>query len=301
MLACAATAAGAAAVEAAVPGANTRAAANVTQSGARLQGTVDPNNEPTTWYFEYGTTTGYGTRIADQGPLTGGAPQDVAFDIGGLAPGTTYHYRVVAVNPSGSRTGRDREFTTPAAVSLAANRNPVSFGDAINFSGGLTGTGVAGVQVALEENLYPFGGFNEVATAITDANGRFAFLRTPVANAAYRVTARRASERSPAILALVRNRISMRPSTTRPRRGRRVRFTGSVSPAHAGQTAYIQRLGSRGWGTVLRAKLVPTTNPLVVSYSVTLRRVRSGRYRAYIPMTLAHLAGTSSSRRITVR
>ena len=289
------------AVEAAVPGANTRAPANVTQTSARLQGSVDPNNEPTTWYFEYGTTTAYGTRTPDQGPLNGGAAQDVGFDLGGLAPGTAYHYRIVAVNPSGTRIGRDREFATPAQVSLTASRNPVTFGDAINFSGALTGTGVAGLQVALEENLYPFTGFSEVATATTDASGRFAFLRTPVANAAYRVTARRASERSPTVLALVRNKVSLRTSTARPRRGRSVLFTGSVSPAHTGQTVYIQRLGSRGWGTVLRAKLVATPNPFVVSYAARLRRVRSGLYRAYMPMTLAHLAGNSSARRITVR
>ena len=292
----------AAVAEAAVPGATTRPAANVTQTGARLQGTVDPNNEPTTWYFEYGTTTSYGSRTPDQGPLTGAAPQQVVFDIGDLAPGTTYHYRIVAVNPSGNRTGRDREFTTPASVSLTASPNPVVFGSSVNLAGALTGGTVAGVQVALEENLYPFTGFAEVATAITDINGRFTFVRNPLANAAYRVTAaNRAAARSPTILELVRSRVSMRVSTSRPRRGRPVRFSGTVSPAHTGHTVYIQRLTSRGWRTAARARLVPTTDPLVVSYAAVLRRVRSGAYRAYIPMKLAHLAGNSSSRRVSVR
>ena len=292
----------AAVVQAAAPTATTRAAVNVTQTGARLQGTVDPNNEPTTWYFEYGETTAYGARTPDQGPLTGAAGQQVAFDVGSLGPGTTYHFRLVAVNPSGTVLGRDRQFTTPASVSLSASRNPVSFGDSINFTGALTGQGIGGVRVALEENLYPFTGFNEVASGVTDAAGRFAFLRAPVANAAYRVTAaNRASARSPTILALVRNKVSLRPSTARPRRGRSVVFSGSASPAHIGQTIYVQRLGSRGWGTVLRARLVATSNPFVASYSARLRRVRSGLYRAYIPMTLAHLAGNSSSRRVSVR
>lgn len=290
------------AAQAAVPGATTRQAVNVTQTSARLQGTVDPNNEPTTWYFEYGTSTGYGTRIPDQGPLNGATGQQVAFDVGGLAPGTTYHFRIVASNASGVRAGRDREFTTPAAVSLAASANPVIFGQPMTLSGGLTGGTIAGVQVALEENLYPFTGFAEVATAITDVNGRFTFVRTPVANAAYRVTAAdRPAARSPTILALVRSRVSMRVSTSRPRQGRPVRFSGSVSPAHTGHTVYIQRLTSRGWRTAVRARLVATANPFVVSYSATLRRVRSGRYRAFVPMKLAHLAGNSSSRRVSVR
>src|SRR5687767_84948 len=86
----------AAVAQAAQPAANTRAAANVTQTSARLQGTVDPNNEPTTWYFEYGTTTTYGTRTPDQGPLNGGTGQQVGFDVSGLQPGTEYHFRLVA-------------------------------------------------------------------------------------------------------------------------------------------------------------------------------------------------------------
>ena len=38
------------------------AATGVTVSAATLNGTVDPNGRPTTWWFEYGPSTSYGSR-----------------------------------------------------------------------------------------------------------------------------------------------------------------------------------------------------------------------------------------------
>src|SRR6266478_270411 len=42
------------------PAAVTSPATSVTPTGATLNGTVDPSGRPTTWYFQYGTSTGYG-------------------------------------------------------------------------------------------------------------------------------------------------------------------------------------------------------------------------------------------------
>ena len=43
------------------PVATTGPATGISQTSATLTGTVDPNNEATTYYFEYGTTTSYGS------------------------------------------------------------------------------------------------------------------------------------------------------------------------------------------------------------------------------------------------
>jgi hypothetical protein len=287
---------------AAAPAVNTQPAQNVSQSGARLRGTVDPNTEPTTFYFDYGPTAAYGFQSPQQGPITGNTAQAVTADVSGLSPGTQYHFRLVAQNASGQQLGRDRVFTTPAAISLAANRNPVTFGDPITFTGQLQGGNVGGVRVALEENLYPFAGYGEVASVTTDPAGRFTFVKPPIAFSAYRVSAAtQPVARSSTILALVRTRVSMKPSTTRPGRGRSVLFTGKTSPAHTGSTVFIQRLGRAGWGNVARATLTQTTDPLTGSYAVRLRRVKSGVYRAWFPVAPAHLDGTSAPRRVTVR
>src|SRR3712207_6114717 len=83
------------------PGATTTAATNVTFQTATLNGVVNPNKEDTTYYFEYGTTTAYGTKTpsAVEG---GNAGKSVSANITGLTPNTTYHYRLVATNPSGT-------------------------------------------------------------------------------------------------------------------------------------------------------------------------------------------------------
>jgi hypothetical protein len=95
------------------PTAVTNPAASVTTASAILKGTVNPNNQETTVTFEYGTTTGYGTSVnAVESPLNGSSDQAVTAPISGLTHNTTYHFRVVADNPSGKVYGADEVFTT---------------------------------------------------------------------------------------------------------------------------------------------------------------------------------------------
>src|SRR5437773_6715901 len=65
---------------------------------ATVTGTVNPNGQATNRYFEYGTTTSYGSKTASVGVGSGTANVDVSAALAGLAPGTTYHYRLVATN-----------------------------------------------------------------------------------------------------------------------------------------------------------------------------------------------------------
>ena len=44
------------------PSVTTKAATSVTLDGAKLNGAVNPGGQTTTWYFDYGTTTGYGQK-----------------------------------------------------------------------------------------------------------------------------------------------------------------------------------------------------------------------------------------------
>jgi C1A family cysteine protease len=104
------------------PTATTVAAGSVTGTGAVLNGTVNANNFSTTVTFQYGLTASYGSTVtADQSPVTGTGNTTVSKTISGLTPGTTYHYRVVAVNSAGTTIGADMTFTTSdtASPSLA--------------------------------------------------------------------------------------------------------------------------------------------------------------------------------------
>src|SRR3954469_21162033 len=140
------------------PGATTGGATNVASTSATLNGTVFPNKEATTYYFEYGTTPAYGSRTANQGPTGGNAGKSVSADVTGLSPSTTYHFRVVAVNASapGGVFGNDNTFTTLApgqqgnAIGIAANPATVTFGKVTTIAGTVTGQGNANTTVDLE-------------------------------------------------------------------------------------------------------------------------------------------------------
>jgi PKD domain len=87
-------------------------ASGIAEGTATLNGSVDPRARDTRYHFEYGTTTAYGsaTPEVDAGSGTGALP--VSATVGGLAPNTTYHYRLVAGNSVGSTATPDLTFTT---------------------------------------------------------------------------------------------------------------------------------------------------------------------------------------------
>ncbi|HEY7892353.1 MAG TPA: hypothetical protein VIC05_09120 [Solirubrobacteraceae bacterium] len=80
-------------------------------SGATLTGTVNPNGAATTYVFQYGTTTSYGSSTAAGSLAASSSNQNVQQNITGLTTGTTYHYRLVAKNPGGETVGADQMFT----------------------------------------------------------------------------------------------------------------------------------------------------------------------------------------------
>jgi hypothetical protein len=107
------------------PAATTEAATEVSASKARLNATVNPNGHETTYQFEYGTTTSYGTKIPVPAKGIGSGTSDVKVSeaIEGLTSKTTYHFRVVATNAEGTTNGSDQTFTTltpPTATTEAA-------------------------------------------------------------------------------------------------------------------------------------------------------------------------------------
>ena len=97
------------------PVAVTSLATGLSPTGARLLGAVTPSRRATTWFFEFGTSTGYGRRTPDMDAGDGPNPVDVGADIAGLTAATTYHFRLVASNRDGTSVGADQTFTTPIA------------------------------------------------------------------------------------------------------------------------------------------------------------------------------------------
>ena len=100
-----------------LPGAVTGSASSVTGSSATLNGSVDPNGLSTTWYFEYGTSTSYGSKTASA-TATGDTAVAVGKSVTGLQSGRTYHFRLVATSDAGTTRGGDATFTTSAAPTV---------------------------------------------------------------------------------------------------------------------------------------------------------------------------------------
>lgn len=110
------------------PGVTTGGASGIGPTSAVVAGTVDPNGLETTWWVEYGTSTGYGSRTAERSAGAGATPSAVASALTGLTTGRTYHFRFVARSEAGTTRGGDAAFvtaeeprpTTKAASSIRA-------------------------------------------------------------------------------------------------------------------------------------------------------------------------------------
>ena len=108
----------------------TGTATAITASAATLNGTVDANSRDTTFYFEYGTSTSYGTKTTAKSAGSAASAQSESVAVSGLQTGHTYHFRIVASSDAGTSTGKDSSFTTSSAPTVvtadATSVNPTS-------------------------------------------------------------------------------------------------------------------------------------------------------------------------------
>jgi len=106
------------------PVASTTDAGSIGPDSARALGSVNPNDQVTTYHFDYGGTGSYGLSTTDQQVTpSDNTDHQLSAVLTGLAASTTYHYRVVATNGSGTTYGQDRTFTTAAQASTAYSRD----------------------------------------------------------------------------------------------------------------------------------------------------------------------------------
>jgi WD40-like Beta Propeller Repeat len=124
------------------PVVTTGAATNVNFEHAVLVGSVDANEEATTYWFEWGPEDCAGAtclpvplkecavepctpepRSLDAGGES--SPFRRAAYLGGLDPDTTYHFRIVAENASGVVKGDDETFTTSSAPAPQSCSNEI--------------------------------------------------------------------------------------------------------------------------------------------------------------------------------
>lgn len=116
------------------PSAQTGSVDGTSSSGTTLTGSVTPDGADTTYYFQYGTSSAFGSQTATQDAGSGMNPVAITASLAGLAPGTTYDFRLVAVNSQGTSYGQEASFTTTAGPqATTGSATPESTG--ATFSG----------------------------------------------------------------------------------------------------------------------------------------------------------------------
>ncbi len=130
-------------------------ASAVTDAGATLSATVNPDGEQATYQFVYGPTTSYGSSTPQVTIPSGMSPVTVEATVSGLDPATSYHFQLVASNVTGTSSGSDASFTTTLPDrasgydSAVLADQPAAFWDmsGAGTEADLTGGGHAGTYV----------------------------------------------------------------------------------------------------------------------------------------------------------
>lgn len=112
------------AYEVAPPAIGTPSGSGTSPTTATVTASINPNltAQDTTVTVRFGTTTAYGSTTASQDIGAGATPVAFGASVGGLRPGTTYHYSIVAENGDGTSASADQTFTTlrPTTTSITS-------------------------------------------------------------------------------------------------------------------------------------------------------------------------------------
>jgi hypothetical protein len=270
---------------ASAPSASTGPPAQVSYVTATLTGSVNPHGQDTSYFFQYGPTKAYGlqTALADAG--AGQGTVKVRLPVGGLQPLTRYHFRLIAVNASGASSGGDGFFTTkkiPLTLAILVAPNPVIYGGNVFAQGTLSGTGNAGVGVALQANPFPYlQGFADVGNPeLTTASGSFSFPVFGLTESTHFrvVTLTTHAVVSPVALELVAARVAAHVGHAR--RAHFARIFGTVAPAEDGAEVAILRI-VHGRGVLVGGTRLRHRNATSSAYSRVVH-VHAGAYRVLV-------------------
>jgi phosphodiesterase/alkaline phosphatase D-like protein len=249
-------------------------ASGITSSTATLNAALDSRGHTTTWYFDYGTTTAYGTRTPSHSQGSTPGSHTVSFGIGGLNTATVYHFRLVAANSSGTVAGPDTVFTTAGPpVTVAASARAVAFRAAVTIRGRVA-SGKPNENVDVFAQRFGGGSFARVATVLTDATGTWSLTVRPAIATSYKsiwngqtsATVTVGVHPAVSIRAVSRHRIATHVTGVRPFRGRVVQLQRRL-PSGAWRTIARKRL-NRGSSTVLAPSLRRGRTTLRVAFSV---------------------------------
>lgn len=189
----------------------------------------------------------------------------------------------------------------PNTVTLAAAPALVKFGNDVVLSGRVTGAGNSGVKVDLQSDEFAFADFkNTGVSGLTDAAGNYSFTVKPGLLTRYRVTAKAKPQvTSPVAEVRVRPALQFAVNDATARRGQRITFSGTVTPAHAGKVRLQRRIGTGRFRTIATPALAVAGDRASFVHRARVRRTAVYRFR--IAADADHTAATSRKRGVRVR
>jgi hypothetical protein len=158
------------------PTVTTQPATSVGVNSATLNASINPNGASTSYYFQYGTTLGYGSFSPTNILAAGFSPVGVNAPVSPLLQNTNYHFRAVATNSSGLTLGSDMLFTTLKQPAIANVTNLPNHQISMRF----TGTTNATYSIQTSTNLTSW---TVLSNVTMNASGSFQFLETNFASA----------------------------------------------------------------------------------------------------------------------
>jgi len=165
------------------PTLSTGSATSVTTNSATLNGTVNPNRESTTYYFEYGTTASYGSATTETDAGSGTEEVSASADIAGLSEGTSYHFRLVATNTIGTNYGEDATFTTTTTPPTVSSTTPANNATDVGVNTALTATFSEEMDASsITTDTFLGSGSGNIAGTVTYSDTRATFTPTTALN-----------------------------------------------------------------------------------------------------------------------
>jgi hypothetical protein len=170
----------AATAQAAAPTATTGTATNIQGTSALLRGEVNPGGLATTYSFQYVDqagfeASGFGSAASTASTSAGSGTEDrnVSATIAGLAPSTTYRFRLVAQNSAGTAPGSAGSFTTTQGFGFLPGAEGFSVSALAEGGGEATAAGSHPYQLTLSFGFRPGGEFEgEEGVAFSDGDLR---------------------------------------------------------------------------------------------------------------------------------
>jgi hypothetical protein len=271
------------------PKATSGSATQITYDSATVDGSANPEGAATEVYFEYGTSTSYGSNSAPI-PLNGSTTQAVSAPLTGLAAYTTYDFRVVAVNANGTTYGANAHFKTakiPLSLQIVASPNPITYGGLLTVAGTLSGTGNANQPVALQQNPYPYtAGFSQVGNSeLTSSTGAYSFTVPALdMSTEYRVVnTTNPNVVSSTVLVTDSLLVTVHTHAAGTRAHPATRFYGSVAPASETDAKFaIQELFGHTWKLVNGGITASQASDGVVHFSKVVPFKHGGFFRIFV-------------------